>query len=169
MFGIRSKTEEVDSLCTSIIDDIDDNRKPYTKTITYMKDSITFSIKTVLALSECSKHDIVTYSVILNILSKNSNIVNITRTELKDETGGTDSAISRSIKKLESLGLIDVIDRDRYRIPLDVAYKGNLTKMIKEWREEQERIEREENEKAARESIRALSIKRSAKLKIKEN
>ena len=149
---------------TSIqFNDEDDNGVKYTKTIHYLSDSARISMDTLVTLLNGSKAAFAVYVAILYKLANNTNIVKITRKELKTALNLSDSSISTGIKELVSKQLIEERERDKYHIPLKTAYKGNLDKMLSLYnRDCDEFNKRKEEEQRA--SINLLSLKRKAKL-----
>lgn len=151
------------------ITDIDDNSTFYTKNVSYLNKSVRLTIDSLIKLQSCTKGAFSIYVVLLHELCNNTNIIHIDRKTLKSILNYSDSNISRGITELCKVGLIKIFNKDTYIIPIDTAYKGNLNKIIKKYKEiknEEERIEKEIKE---RESITFLSNKRNNKVKTKSN
>lgn len=156
---------------TSIVDR-DDNGKTYSKSFYYMDKSVRISIKTQMRLLNYSKSAQLVYWHIINQLNKNEYEITVTRSVLKSVTGLSDASVSRAIEELshkpdvgkdaapgDEIPLIQIIDKDTYRIPIHQCVKGNVNTIIEREKKMKEEMAVIEKEKAAREEITQFSIK----------
>lgn len=129
--------------------------------------SVRIGIDTLISLYNGSKTALGVYITILYKLNNNTNVVKITRSELKAFLELSDASISKSIKELIDNGLIEEIERDTYCIPLKKVYKGNLNKMLSLYKKDCAEIDKTNEElrkeEEQRKSINVLNLKRKTK------
>lgn len=164
----KSIDDYIQDVSTMEVKDKDDNNVEYTKIIYYLNNSVRVGIDTLISLYNGSKTALGVYIAILYKLNNNTNVVKITRNELKDFLELSDASISKSIKELIDKDLVEEIERDTYCIPLKRVYKGNLNKMLSLYEKDCTEIDKTNEElrkeEEQRKSINVLSLKRKAKI-----
>lgn len=165
----KSIDKYIQDVSTMEVKDKDDNNLEYTKTIYYLSNSVRVGIDTLISLYNGSKSALGVYITILYKLNNNTNVVKITRNELKEFLELSDASISKSIKELIDKDLVEEVERDTYCIPLKKVYKGNLNKMLSLYKKDCAEInkinEELEKEEQQRKTINILNIKRKSKIK----
>lgn len=164
----KSIDKYIQDVSTMEVKDKDDNNLEYTKTIYYLSNSVRVGIDTLISLYNGSKTALGVYITILYKLNNNTNVVKITRSELKAFLELSDASISKSIKELTDKELIEEVEKDTYCIPLKKVYKGNLNKMLSLYEKDYAEIDKTnkelKKEEQQRNSIDILNLKRKSKL-----
>lgn len=164
---INVDDDELNSIDIMEVNNVDKNGVKYQEDIYYIGDSVRFKIDDLIKYNQCSLAARDIYTLILSKLKNNTNVLNITRKEIKSVLNVSDASISRSIKELLDIGLLRLKDKDTYVIPINKVYKGNVNKIIKRYKEEKEREEQIKREQESKNSTEYLSNLRKLKLKRK--
>lgn len=159
--------DELNNIDTMEIKGVDKKGREYQEDIYYNSDSVRFKLEDLAKYNQCSLAARDIYVLLLSKLKKNTNVININRKEIKEILNLSDSAISKGLKELLEVGLFRLKEKDTYIIPINKVYKGNLTKMVKLYKEEKEREEQIKREEESKNSTQYLSNKRKLKLKRK--
>lgn len=159
--------DELNSVDIMEVNNVDKNGVKYQEDVYYIGNSVRFKIDDLIKYNQCSLVARDIYTLILSKLKNNTNVLNITRKEIKSILNVSDASISRSIKELLDIGLLKLKDKDIYVIPINKVYKGNVNKIIKAIKEEKEREEQIKKEEESKNSINYISNLRKLKLKKK--
>lgn len=159
--------DELNSIDIMEVNNVDKNGVKYQEDVYYIGNSVRFKIDDLIKYNQCSLAARDIYTLILSKLKNNTNVLNITRKEIKSILNVSDASISRSIKELLDIGLLKLKDKDIYVIPINKVYKGNVNKIIKAIKEEKEREEQIKREEESKNSINYISNLRKLKLKKK--
>ena len=164
---LNTDENELNSIDIMEVNNIDKNGDRYSEDIYYNSASVRFKLEDLAKYNHCSLGAREIYILILSKLKKDTNILKLNRKDIKTTINISDASISRSIKELLNCGLLRILEKDTYVIPLNKVYKGNLTKMVKLYKAEKEKEEQLKKEEESKNAINYISNKRNLKHKLK--
>lgn len=159
--------EQMKSVKSFITNDVDDNGKEYTKTIQFVPDSYSITDSGFCALRRCNSCGQTIFHILLERLRWNTNVIEITRNQIATAYGLTECYVSRGFSELIKNGLLIVQSKNVYAVPIDMARKGNVDKILE--RNKQEMLEKETIEKSITEKPSAIVMASMPRRKKKTN
>ena len=159
--------DKLDSVDIMEVTGLDKNNNKYTLDVYYLGNSVRFKLEELAKFNMFSLSARNIYVLILSKLKNNTNVINISRKEIKTVLNVSDSLISRSIKELIDGDFIELIDKDTYSIPINKVYKGNINKMISLYKNEQEKLKQLKLEEESKNAIEILSNNNKNRHKLK--
>lgn len=138
-----SPTSELCKLQTMVQKRTDNNGVEYTASYDYLENTVHVTEETLGRVHSVSPTAWNIFVFLLQLLKRNTNCVQLSNTLIVERLGLAKSIVSRAIKSLIAQGFIEKLDLHTYKIPITVAYVGNLTEMRRqhERNEENKQIE----------------------------
>ena len=136
----------------------------------YVTGSIRICLSTLYTLCQCSHEAQIIYITFLHKVYINHNVVNLTLKQIKNFSQLSYVSINKGICELEEAGLIEILEKDFYKLPIRDVYKGNSWTIIEQmqtnyFRKEEERRYKLKQENKNRSEY--LNNLRKLKLKVK--
>lgn len=98
----------------------------------YVIGSVRICLSTLYALCQCSYEAQMIYITFLHKVYINHNVVNLTLKQIKNFSQLSYVSINKGIYELEEAGLIEILEKDFYKLPIRDIYKGNSWPIIEQ-------------------------------------
>ena len=142
----------------------DNANKKHSKNICVLSDSYVIGLEQLCKLLECDRASRMIYALFVTVLDCNSNVIHLSRADICRYTGFSKATVTVGLNTLKEQKLIVETDKNEFVIPLDTAYKGNLTKMMEQALEVEKLEQQQTQESQQDERMQLLS-----KLKFKKS
>jgi hypothetical protein len=145
------------------IRDTDNNNREYDKDVYVLSNSYRIGLEQLCKLLECDRASRMIYALFVTILDCNSNVIHLSRADICRYTGFSKATVTVGLNTLKEQKLIVETVKNEFVIPLDTAYKGNLTKMM------EQALEAEKLEQQIQESQQDDCMQLLSRLKFKKS
>lgn len=98
----------------------------------YVTGSVRICLSTLYILFQCSYEAQIVYITFLHKVYINRNVVNLTLKQIKNFSQLSYVSINKGINELEEVGLIEILEKDYYKLPIRDLYKGNSWPIIEQ-------------------------------------